>query len=105
MRTFSIFSIGEIIGMILAAWMVISGHYPLNLDKAIPTDPQKQNSGGSSFTFWVRMSGMFFLAGIILNAFGLLIRFFGTHIIGNSIVYGIAGLTLLISLSYARHER
>ena len=104
MGAFSIFSIGEIIGIFLAAWMVITGHYPLHIDKAIPTHHQKQNSGGS-FALWVRMSGVFFITGIVMNAYGLITRIFGTLVIGNGVVYGIAVVALLISFPKAMHER
>jgi hypothetical protein len=97
------FSILEIVGMFLTAWMVITGHYPLHIDKLIPTDHRKRNRGTLSFTLLVRISGLFFLAGIMLNAFGYVSQIFGSQTTGNAVIYGIAGLTLLVSLPKALH--
>ncbi len=84
------FSIFDVVKIFLAGWMLLTGHYPLNLDLALHgwrTRKWAFEPNGN----WVRISGGLYLVGFLLSTSSseLSIIYF--------IVFGAATLALILS--------
>lgn len=90
---------GDIIGVLIAGWMVLTGHYPFNLDVAL-SGLRTRKSASEPSGDWVRISGASYLLGFLLLFLGNNGVFPGGREFWFAVYYvfiGIAIVSLLIS--------
>ena len=85
--------IWSIVGIVIAVWMLFTGHFPLNLDMAMSGFRTKKMAFEPSGN-WIRISGGLILVGVLL---GWILPTGGVIIVLLVILYGASAVALAIS--------